>query len=499
MFTVLLVDDESIVLKALTTSIFWQQFGVNTLLTALDGCQALDIMSRQKVDLLITDIKMPNMDGLTLLKKVRIDYPNTHCILLTAYGEFEYAKAAIQLGAENYLLKPLKKEELEETIEKALNNIYNSRKISKQLFHDNILLRWVNGSIGSEELSERGGILDINLYLPEYCVMCVASKQTSTSLSTYCKICAEQLSVKNEIHQFKDDYKRYVFIIGSSHIKPDELISIFVEEAAKLKISSLLILSLGNTVQNSDNLSESYQTACRLIKGADSSTHELLILKEDHCLEQEADKLVQELHKIFQQKEEDALYQNILSFTDKIFHIAESNSIQSISELLTQILCRLFCQEFPNHPEVQEQLYNRVRLINILSDEDTFKASVTELLRYSHLLFCYYIHQLSPIIQSAIRYIHKHYTEDISIQEFCLKNKMSSAYLGYLFKKETGFFFNNYLTQYRICRSIHLLLDTNLKINEIACRVGFTYPSYYITCFKKQTGLSPIQYRARHL
>ena len=80
-----------------------------------------------------------------------------------------------------------------------------------------------------------------------------------------------------------------------------------------------------------------------------------------------------------------------------------------------------------------------------------------------------------------------------------MKNKMSPAYLGYLFKKETGFFFNRYLTQYRIYSSIHLLFETDLKISDIALKVGFSYPSYYISCFKKQTGFSPIKYRTRQI
>lgn len=499
MYTILLIDDEPTILETLSTTICWQQFGVDTLLTASDGCQALDIMSHQKVDLLITDIKMPNMDGLTLLKEVRVSHPDTHCILLTAYSEFEYARTAMQLGVENYLLKPLKKEELEETIEKALDNIYTSRKISRQLFRNNILLRWANGSITGEELSERGSLLDVNLYLPEYLVVCISKKQSSVSLSTYCKLCAEQLSSTCEIHQFKDDHNRYVFIIGGSHILPDQLISCFTTEAAKMDLKPFIALSVGNMVQNADSLPESYQTACRLLESMDSGAPGMLILTEDHNSEQETDRLIQELNNIFQQKEEDALSLHFQTLTDKLFHMSENDSTQSVLSLLTQSLCRLFSQEFPNHPEAQEQLHNRIRLLPALQNRDTFMANVNDLLKYSHILFCYYIEQLSPIIQAAIRYIHKHYAEGISIQEFCVKNKMSSAYLGYLFKKETGFFFNSYLTQYRICCSIHLLLDTDLKINDIALKVGFSYPSYYISCFKKQTGLSPIKYRVRQL
>ena len=144
MYTVLLVDDETSMLETLVQSIHWQQYGVDTVLTAADGMQALEVLSEHAVDLLITDIKMPHMDGLSLLREVRSIYPNTHCIILSAYEEFEYAKQAMQLGVENYLLKPLETEEMEESIERALDNIYSSRKISDRLFRDNVFTRWVS-------------------------------------------------------------------------------------------------------------------------------------------------------------------------------------------------------------------------------------------------------------------------------------------------------------------------------------------------------------------
>lgn len=294
MYSVLLVDDEPAVLNTLSSSIHWQQFGVDTLLTASDGCQALSTMTQQKIDLLITDIKMPNMDGLTLLKEVRSTYPDTHCILLTAYNEFEYARTAMQLGVENYILKPLNKNELEETIEMALDNIYTSKKISAQLFRNNFLLRWANGTLTGEELSERSNLLDINLYLPNYCILCISKKQASVSLSSYCRICAEQLSSAYEIHQFKDDHKWHISIIGGSHIRSEQLISCFKNEAEKMGLSHMLALSLGNTVQNADSLSESYQTACRLMEGLDSSVPGMSILTENQNMKQDTDRLIQQ-------------------------------------------------------------------------------------------------------------------------------------------------------------------------------------------------------------
>lgn len=497
MYTVLLADDEATVLETLATAIHWQQFGVSTILTVADGKQALDVMSHQKVDLLITDIQMPHMDGLALLSEVRALYPDTHCILLSAYGEFEYAKKALQLGVENYLLKPLQIDELEETITKALDNIYTSRTISKQLFRNNILSRWINGAISDEELSERASLIDVNLYLPEYCVVCLCKKQPTLSLTNYCKTCAEKLSAHYEVHHFRDERNRYIFIIGSNRIVPKQLLSCFIAEAAHIKISHLLAISVGNVVSNINELPESFQIALSLIDGADMTVPDMLVLTHTQSMEQEESKLMQELNTIFHLQDEEPRHNSFVRLTDNLFQMLEDNTLTKVMKLLTHSLSRLFSQEFPNRPEAQEQLYQRMHLFTATMDMTTFSASVIELLEYSYLLFTYYFEQLSPIIQAAITYIHKHYGDSISIKEFCVKNKMSTPYFGFLFKSETGMFFNNYLTQFRICASIRLLLDTDKKINDIATAVGFSSPSYYILCFKKQTGLSPVKYRAR--
>jgi len=387
---------------------------------------------------------------------------------------------------------------LEETIEKALNNIYINRKITNILFRDNILLRWVTGTISGEELSTRSTLLNINLYLLEYCILCVTAKHPR-SLSAYCRICAESLSASYKIYQFKDNQGQYISIIGGAKINPDQLISCFTEEAVKQKIFSEIILSLGNIVRNADNLSESYQVACRLRKSADINSSEMLVLTEEQDQVLEADLLLQNISTIFLQKDETSISKSFEDIAEELFDLAKEKTMAYSHSLLTQALCRYFAQEFPNQYTIQEQLLNRIQLLPYSSDKDAFCSTITELLKYSYFLFCYHFKQLSPIIQSAIHFIHEHHAEGISIKEFCLKTKMSAPYLGYLFKKETGFFFHNYLLQYRICCSIPLLLNTNLKINDIANKLGFSNSGYYITCFKKQTGLSPIKYRAKQL
>ena len=120
MYHALLVDDEISILHNLYEAVSWEEYGFEEITFAHDGIEALTNLQHKNFDLMITDIKMPNMDGIELLRRVHTLYPNISCILLTAYSEFEYVREALQLGVDNYLLKPLNVAELTASIEKSL-------------------------------------------------------------------------------------------------------------------------------------------------------------------------------------------------------------------------------------------------------------------------------------------------------------------------------------------------------------------------------------------
>lgn len=501
MYIVLLVDDETPTLDTLRNNINWHQLGVKTVLTAFDGLQAMEILSKVSVDLLITDIKMPHMDGISLLKFVRTQYPDTHCILLSAYTEFEFARQAIQLGAENYLLKPLQKGELEESIERALDNIYTNRKNSQQLFRNNVFTRWIKGTISGNELADRANLLNINLFLPEYRTLILHKKRDSLSLSSYCQACVKQFENSYDVHHFKDDDGYHVFVIGGNQISTSTVITHFAEEANRLGIGHLIVLAVGKIVFDPESLSSSYQFARNLLNGDSvtscQSNHAsgITVFAENVNTEHDEFLLTQHLGILFEShdKEESSekFHQLAATLSSKTLDLSPAY----VKAVFSHSLLRLFLQEFPNYPQAQEQLTNRIRMFNTAPDTDSLQTSILDLLDYGNFLYRYYTNLLHPLVKSATQYIHDHYAESISIQEYCSLFKTSAPYLGFLFKKETGYFFNSYLSQYRVCRSIPLLLDSDFKVSDIALKVGFTSVNYYITCFKQQTGFSPTKYR----
>lgn len=495
MYSVMLVDDEQAVLDTLTATIQWESLGIHHIFTASNGAAALEQLKENKVDLLITDIKMPGMDGLTLLSKVRTLYPSIRCILLTAYGEFEYARKALELGVENYLLKPFQQNELEKNIEKTLDNIYINRVNDAKLFRHNILMRWVLGDISMDELSERAPLLDVNIYLRQYCCM-IFRKLSDCSLHILGDYLKENHAKGQEFYDVWDNRGQYILISAAVSLEP-AILSEQIRTAMKaLKMEHTFLCAVGTIALGSENLPTSYRQALELLETANTVSCQDIILLPGFPVDAFKDSLSQRLDVLFHIEDSELRQAGYKQFLEKLS--SQSSNPSSLLPVLLHSLYCLFENQFPGCTQAHTQLKQRIHLTFVSSGENMDELLI-ELLEYSYLLFQYYFEQLSPVIQRAINYIHMHYSSSISIKEFCAKNKMNTSYFGFLFKKETGMFFNNYLTQYRVCCSLRLLEDTQMQVSEISKAVGFSSSNYYISCFKKQTGLSPVKYRSMRI
>lgn len=493
MYTVLLADNEKTVLDTLRESIAWHQFGVGTLLEVSDGQQALELIRRQRVDLLITDILMPHMDGLALIRTLRREFPHIHCILLSGHSEFEYAREAIRLNVENYLLKPLNRQELEETIETALDNLYAHRNYhpawnQETRFGDNLLLRWLHNTISMEELSERASFLDLNLYLPQYCTVCIRKKTEDIVIRPFCRELMKKLEQFGEVSFLWDTQRHHVLILGGQALDAQQILACFHEQLENFSAARYIAACVGEIVPNASDVALSYQSACRLL---------------------DASNLDIDGPQAFVCGDGDTLRSDVLSsHLDALFHISSGEErrerfhalLQRLTEamplcnaypLFCSALVQLFSRQFPEKRDARLHLENRLRMTNASSCDDW-----DEVIDFAYLLFQHTLNEFSPIVQRAVSYIQEHYAQQISIKEYCAMCKMSTPYFGHLFKTETGMFFNNYLNQCRMCAAITLLNETDLKINAVAEKCGFSSNSYFISCFKKQTGLSPIKFRS---
>ncbi|QJD86270.1 response regulator [Cohnella herbarum] len=189
MYKVLIVDDELFILNGLPHVINWEEHGTEIVARARNGLEALEIMQNHDIHILVTDIMMPAMDGLELIKQIRDRGWNVKIIILSSHDDFKFVKEASKSGIENYLLKPIEEDELSNTILNTVEKLENEANATVQnhdnlnIVRENILYRWVTRNIGYDELENRAEFLQIDLSRESYMVGIVSILKNTKSQS----------------------------------------------------------------------------------------------------------------------------------------------------------------------------------------------------------------------------------------------------------------------------------------------------------------------------
>lgn len=501
MYTVLLVDDEESVIKNLTNAVDWPVYGIENVLTASDGVEAIGQIERNHVNLVIADISMPRMNGLQLVKAIRDTYPHIRCVLLTSYSDFSYAKEAISLGVENYLLKPFKPEEMDNTIRKAISNINSHKRILQTVFLDNLLYRWVKEDISFDELAERAGNIGISLYFRNYCVLLFKSaeaKHLESILSSFIASTGE----KNDAYHFIDHDGYHVVILAGHTLHQNAIAdNLWKIIDANGKITNLHI-SIGNIVESYKQVPSSYQSAIDtllvkpLVKGVQINYANQSVYRNLSNLHIN---LITEFIKASSEEDES-------KDSSALFRMCFPNmcdyKLKDINRFIDILAARIAVTlneagEIAN--DGLDTIMNSVYHFEDQPSEEEIIAWFDGLISICQALTRLHKQQLSPIVFKTMRYISDNYASYISIKDFCRSNNINPSYLGLLFKKETGIYFNDYISQIRISHAISLLNKSNLKIADICQQCGFSNPSYFVVCFKKQVGISPAKYKQLHM
>ena len=488
MFTVLLADDESSVLETLKSRISWQELGVGTVLTAGNGEEALVLAKQQPISLVVADIRMPAMDGLTLIRHIRQFSPDTHCIMLSAYNEFEYAREAISLGVENYLLKPLEMEELEQTIKRALENIYSNRS-EQWLTYSNTLLRWTTGAISADELADRATHLGINLYLPEYASVCVQRRE-SVSLTSFLEKCQREFASEYTLYHCRDDQGHSLMVLGGKKINLPDVARRLNALAQEAGVTQKVRIALGPAIDDAENLAESYQSAMNSLEMNAACTEKSVLAQEE--ADASGGTAFDDVMLLLHVRGETAAQEEIRRYAEKA---ACENSAEALLFFM-KACTRALLTEYPvQTARLQRSVFDHCERLERARQTEGFRKALEQLLLITRQASNAALAALDPAVRLAMESIRSAYAAGISIREFCGQRSMNPAYLGHLFKRETGVFFNEYLARVRIVHASQLLRDPELRIYDIATRVGFSSASYFVKSFKALTGMSPAKFR----
>ena len=346
----------------------------------------------------------------------------------------------------------------------------------------------MTGTIEQNELAERALYHGINLYLPQYAVVCFTKKEP-IPLSGLCEKCISALASQYSVHYCQDETGRHFIVLGGRKLYPQEITLKLHQLACENGLEQKVSIAIGCVVTQAADLTQSYLSACKAVELNSVFGNDAVLLpdEEEPAREEELQLLLYGLNA------QNAAV-TIQQFVSQ-YHDCSPADLQSYLKACT----RLLLVEYPNfEDQIRENMHHLKDDLEELLSQQGYCATLARLLNATWREFERLFLALSPTVRLALNYIRSEYATGISIRDFCNRCNVNPAYLGYLFKRECGVFFNEYLMRVRISHSIALLRKPELKINEIALQTGFSSASYFIKCFKEFTGISPAKYRIDH-
>jgi two-component system response regulator YesN len=537
MLKVFLVEDEYVVREGIKNNVAWSENGFLFCGEASDGELAYTQIRQKKPDIIITDIKMPFMNGLELSRLVKKDNPEVKIIILSGYGEFEYAKEAINIGIEEYLLKPVNAEDLLKTVKQVAQKIIVEReekdnllKFRKEMSENeiqnkrNFFYDLIDSRRTLSEILEKGRQLGIDLYANYYNIILfkvtrIRHRDDSFS-NTVVRVASElsQYFDRNQILWFDRNLEGYALLLKAD--TPEEL-----ERQQKLHIAQVEQLirryeklsyfgGIGCSVNRLSELSISYEEASRafayrfIMNGSQFLEASTLIetkKKEENPWADmaEAEYLDKEVaEKFLRNGELGEVNYFIDGYISKFAGTAKKSMIFRQYILMDMyFITANFIEKLSreNNVKLAEFYQNPQQMNKILSDYE-------ETISYIKKLFTQAItirneaatKKFSNIIEHTKEYIHKNYQdEEISLNSAASYVNISPSYLSSVFSQGTGQTFVKYLTDLRMNKAKELLMCTNKRSSEIGSEVGYKDPHYFSYLFKKTQGCSPLQYRMR--
>jgi len=528
---VVLVDDELQMLNWLLLMIEKTKFPVEVQGTFANGREAYEFCLEQPVDLIITDIRMPLMDGLQLIQQLKSKKPHVRFLILSAYEEFHYASEGMRLGASDYLLKAeITAEELNEALKRISNDISNEQRIGDELKN-------MRKAMNENQQALR------NVYLKE--LIRGEEKAILNFLS------------KKEFLQLKLDIK-YPIVLAIRFEAAE-----FEHKATQFKSRELLELAVVNVVEETLEAELGAGNACPMDtavfavainisnKGSKSARERVLHIANRISVNlfsflklhaaigiSEIYGNISELNLRWKEAAQ-ALKQNIfygkqviVCYHDIIFDIQSGNREDKGRILYEKAIEQL---EIDYYDQFQEEIHHIVRVIEEkkhlmetdvrsvfleivymmrrklqslsiapkekavligIDQATTFEECKNWLLEHVQAFMdTVSKNKRSPAITEVCQYVEKNYMSNVSLQEAAAIVHLNKTYLSGLFKKEMGVNFNDYLTQIRLDKARELIVTNQCNIGELAEKVGYTNSSHFTKVFKKTMGMSPLEFK----
>jgi len=524
MYNILIVDDEYNVREGLKYIINWQDYGFQIAGDASNGKSALEYMRETKIHLVITDIKMPVMDGLELLMHLGKQYPPVKVIVLSGYNDFNYAKTALRHGAVDYLLKPVDEEELISILEKIKHDMDNnadqikketmiSRVIRDKVLND-IIVHMHSGKHIKKLLDQHGLCLQEGWHLV---ILFESDSDTGGENESnpalipgnpeIREILDEVLDSGYNGYPFCDTETRFGVLLGGGDKEglienAGKFIRCIVPGIQRCTQSSFTF-GVGTPVCGNEQIHLSYLHAKHALEnGFFNKKESIVFYYDENPPVNGVGKRIDIDCKTLVNKIMTCEYEGLESETEKVFNSIIEN-YQSVQEVRGHIL-KVMMEVSKAIADVKKDMAHMYADISELYGIMESKKKAEDLKSFFNefcLGACGVLMKLwettpREVIGKTLEYINNHYSEDISLKQISQNVFFCQSYLGKLFKQAVGENFNEYLTKVRIEKAQYLLLNTELKIYEVSSLVGYKSIDYFRKQFKAVTGIGPVEFKA---
>lgn len=539
LYRIILVDDEEEVRQSIIRKIDWKSAGFCVVGDAENGQEALEKVEALEPDLILTDIRMPYMDGLSLAERVRQKYPSVKIVIFSGYDDFEYAKQAIKLNVTEYILKPVNVEELTAILKRIKTNldeeIEQKRNVSLlrenyirslPILREQFLNELVVSPVPEEELEARLGEYDIPLggakkwvaasidiepeeygkgdQLPlhkEKDLIPISVMQiVGEKLGNYCRS-----SVFTTSRTSRDQLALIAAIDGdNSHTGLIDVLGDICKETKKI-LEVPITIGIGHSCQKLGEVSSSYKAAMdalgyKAIVGAGSTIYindvePVNVGKLSFDGKDEAE-LIAAIKFGPREKINEAVQNVIDKMSDAKVHFRQC---QAYMLSVGSSMIRLIQQYDLDLAQLSEEELGEdtfAIIPKMQKKEDFARWLLLAALRMNQAMNQERDNTMKQVIQKAKEYIMDHYQDtELSVEKICRQLHMSPAYFSTMFKKETGQAYTSYLTQVRLDKAVELLNKTDDKTYVIASKVGYQEQNYFSYVFKKRFGVSPTKFR----
>lgn len=525
MLRVFLVEDESIIRETLRDTMPWARCGYTFVGEASDGEMALPLIRKARPDVLITDIRMPFMDGLAMSKLVLQEFPNMKIIIISGYDDFEYARQAIRIGVEQYLLKPITKATLMNVLREVREKIEQERAKQsyqaqfrqdsqeyEQYARRRFLERVVAGQLSVQQIYEEAGQLGLDLRAQSYCLAffsVMGETYSESDAQTREALLGHFMKHPEYLLQRWNLTTYLVLILGDSEKMEGYLQRcIAAVQSCYSGQNQKWYVAVGRPTRRLSALGECYEEVSRLwaYRYIQPQTHILTgetVGSDSHggCNLEQLD-VGKFTPSILQRVMQSATAEEIPSFVGE-FLLGVQNAIRS----------KPFCQylmlsaRFTATEYVMSLGMKQEEFAEGLSCLELVGSSVREeeLRRYLEDVLLQAVklrdrnstNQYRDLLGQAVAYVDSHYSdENLSLNQVAKEVNISANYLSAVFSQEMKCTFIEYVTNKRMAKARELLRTTDMRSGEVALEVGYKDPHYFSFLFKKNHSCTPREYRA---